>query len=43
MMFSTKQTRMMQDIEMRVWQVWDLSGYLPLSILHKISEWDVFT
>lgn len=23
---------------MGIWQVWDLRGYLPLSIFHKIGE-----
>lgn len=24
---------------MGIWQVWDLRGYLPLSIVHKIGEY----
>lgn len=26
---------------MGIWQVWDLRGYLPLSIVHKIGKYPI--
>lgn len=29
---------MIGNAEMGIWEVWDLRGYLPLSVVHKIGE-----